>query len=169
MASGLLLLRFVLGLTLAGHGAQKLFGVFGGHGVKGTGGFFGNLGFRAPIAMAFFAGLSEFGGGALFAAGLITPFAALALAVTMTVAILTVHIKNGFWASSNGYEYNLLIWAGAVAVAATGPGRFSLDHAFGWNNLCGARWGAGVAIAAVVIALLTVTLGRKRTPAEPAA
>jgi putative oxidoreductase len=167
MASGLLLLRLVLGLTLAGHGAQKLFGAFGGHGIKGTGGFFGNLGFRAPVVMAFLAGLSEFGGGLGLAAGFLTPFAALALAVTMSIAIMTVHFAKGFWAGNGGYEYNLLIWAGAVAVAATGPGRFSLDHAFGWDNLCGARWGAGVAIGAVVIAFLILTLGRK-TP-EPAA
>jgi putative oxidoreductase len=168
MASGLLLLRLVLGVTLAGHGAQKLFGVFGGHGIKGTGGFFGALGFRAPVAMALLAGLSEFGGGVGLAAGFLTPFAALALAVTMTIAIMTVHVTKGFWAANGGYEYNLLIWAGAVAVAATGPGRFSLDHAFGWDgSLCGARWGAGVAIGAVVIAFLILTLGRKKP--EPAA
>jgi putative oxidoreductase len=169
MASGLLLLRLVLGLTLAGHGAQKLFGVFGGPGIKGTGGFFVNLGFRAPAAMALFAGLSEFGGGLGIALGLLTPFAALALAVTMIVAVMTVHIKNGFWASGGGYEYNLLIWTGAVAIAAIGPGRFSLDHAFGWDNLCGAKWGLGVAVGSAVLAFLTLTLGRGAKPAAAAA
>lgn len=168
MASGLLLLRLVLGVTLAGHGAQKLFGVFGGHGIKGTGGFFGNLGFRAPAAMALFAGLGEFGGGLLFAAGLLTPFAALALTVVMAVAIASVHWSKGFWAGAGGYEYNLLIVAGAVAVAAIGPGRFSLDHAFGWDdNLSGFRWGVGVAVVGAVVAFLVLTLGRK--PPEPAA
>ena len=167
MASGLLLLRLVLGLTLASHGAQKLFGAFGGYGIKGTGGFFGSLGFRAPAAMAFLAGLSEFGGGAAFAAGFLTPFAALALAVVMTIAIMTVHIKNGFFVTANGYEYNLLIWAGAVAVAATGPGRFSLDRAFGWDgSLSGYRWGLGVVIADVVITSLILTVGRTSKPAE---
>lgn len=170
MASGLLLLRLVLGLTMAGHGAQKLFGVFGGYGIKGTGGFFGNIGFRAPVAMAFLAGLCEFGGGLLFAAGFLTPLAALALAIVMLNAIFSVHIKNGFWAGANGYEYNLLIWTSAVAVAAIGPGRFSLDHAFGWDdNLCGARWGAGVAVGSAVVSFLVLTLGRKApAPAEPA-
>jgi putative oxidoreductase len=173
MASGLLLLRLVLGVTMAGHGSQKLFGVFGGHGIKGTGGFFGNLGFRAPAAMALLAGLGEFGGGLFFAAGLLTPFAALALTVVMLIAIASVHWSKGFWATGGGYEYNLLILAAAVAVAATGPGRFSLDHAFGWDdNLCGFRWGAGALVAGVVISFLVLTLGRKPVapaPAEPAA
>jgi putative oxidoreductase len=170
MASGLLLLRLVLGLTLAGHGAQKLFGVFGGHGVKATGGFFGALGFRAPAAMALLAGLGEFGGGLFFAAGLLTPFAALGLTVVMLIAIASVHWSKGFWAGGGGYEYNLLIVAGSVAVAATGPGRFSLDHAFGWDNLCGFRWGAGVVVVGALLAVLVLTLGRKPVaPAEPAA
>ena len=168
MASGLLLLRLVLGLTMAAHGSQKLFGVFGGYGVKGTGAFFGKLGFRAPAAMALLAGLSEFGGGLGVAAGFLTPFAALALVVTMAIAVMTVHISKGFWVGDGGYEYNLLIAAAAVALAATGPGRFSLDHAFGWDgSLCGARWGAGVVIASAVIAFLILTLGRKQP--EPAA
>jgi putative oxidoreductase len=166
MASGLLLLRIVLGVTLAGHGAQKLFGVFGGGGLKGTSAGFDSMGFRAPAAMAFLAGLGEFGGGLLFAAGFVTPLGALALATVMGVAIFSVHWKNGFWAGNGGYEYNLLIAASAVAIAAVGPGRFSLDHAFGWDNLCGAKWGAGVAIAALVIAGLTLTLGRKPKPSE---
>ncbi len=166
MASGLLLLRLVLGVTLAGHGAQKLFGVFGGGGLQGTGKGFGMLRFRAPALMAFLAGLGEFGGGLGFAAGFLTPFAALALAVVMLNAIFTVHVKNGFWAGANGYEYNLLIWSGAVAVAAMGPGRFSLDRAFGWDgSLAGYRWGIGVAAGSAVIAFLTLTLGRTSEPA----
>ena len=174
MASGLLLLRLVLGLTVAGHGAQKLWPVLGGYGLKGTAGFFGSMGFRSPVAMAFLAGLSEFGGGTLFAAGLLTPFAALALTVVMLIAIVSVHWAKGFWSTAGGYEYNLLILAGAVAVAATGPGRFSLDHAFGWDdNLCGFRWGAGVVVVGAVIAFLVLTLGRKAAapaaPAEPTA
>jgi putative oxidoreductase len=169
MASGLLLLRLVLGVTLAGHGAQKLFGVFGGGGLKGTAGGFDSMGFRAPAAMAFLAGLGEFGGGLLLAAGLVTPLGALALATVMGVAIFSVHWKNGFWAGNGGYEYNLLIAASAVAIAAVGPGRFSLDHAFGWDdNLCGAKWGAGVAIAALVISRLILVLGRKRPEAAAA-
>ncbi len=166
MALGILLLRLVLGLTLVAHGAQKLFGAFGGRGLKGTDGSFEKLGFRFPVPMALLAGLGEFGGGAFFAAGLLTTFAALALAVVMTIAVITVNLKNGFWVGKNGYEYNLLIWAGAVAVATTGPGRFSLDRVFGFDqSFCGPGWGAGVVVGGALIAFLTLALARKRAPA----
>ena len=162
MSYGLLLLRVVTGGTMFAHGAQKLFGWFGGHGPRGTGGFFGSLGFRAPVAMAIVAGLSETAG-ALFALGFLTPLASLALVIVMIVAVATVHWKNGFFNGSGGYEFNLLIATVAVAVAATGPGRFSLDRAIGWDdNLSGVWWGVGVAAAAAVISFLTVTVGRRR-------
>src|SRR4051812_19068642 len=147
MAYGILLLRVILGATLFSHGAQKLFGWFDGHGPRGTAGFFGNLGFRAPLAMAAAAGLSEFGGGLLLAMGLLTPLAALAIAVVMVTAIWTVHRSKGFWAMDGGYEYNLLIWTAAVALAATGGARYSLDAAIGSaDTLSGFWWGLGVAV-----------------------
>lgn len=124
MAFGMILLRLLVGLTLATHGSQKLFGFFGGSGPAGTREFFAGLGFRTPLVMAFVAGLSELGGGLLFAFGLVTPLAALALTVVMLNAIATVHWKKGFFDYAGGYEYNLLILATAVAVTATGPGRF---------------------------------------------
>jgi putative oxidoreductase len=149
MAYGILFLRIVLGATLFGHGAQKLFGWFGGHGPRATAGFFGSLGFPRPLAMALVAGFSE-AAGLLFAAGLLTPFAALALASVMVVAVGTVHWRNGFWSTGGGFEYNLLIWAVAIAVAASGPGRFSLDAALGWvDNLSGVWWGVGVLVASL--------------------
>src|SRR3954454_16877023 len=124
MSYGILLLRVVVGLTLAGHGAQKLFGWFGGHGPRGTAAFFGGtLGFRSPLLMALLAGTSELGG-LLFAVGFLTPLASLGIVSTMLVAIATVHWKNGFWAASGGYEFNLVLLTVATAVAATGPGRF---------------------------------------------
>ena len=128
MAYGILFLRVVVGLLLFGHGAQKLFGWFGGHGPRGTAGFFGSLGFRRQHAlpMAVLAGLSE-AAGLLFALGFLTPFAALAIASVMVVAVGTVHWKNGLWATNGGYEFNLVLWTVAIAVAAGGPGRFSLD------------------------------------------
>src|SRR4051812_26453621 len=145
MAYGILLLRVILGATLFSHGAQKLFGWFGGGGPRGTAGFFGNLGFRMPIVMAVMAGLSQ-ASGALIALGLLPPLACLAIASTMVVAILSVHVKNGFWVTSGGYEYNLLIWGSAVALAMIGPGRFSVDNAIGWaDNISGLWWGVGVA------------------------
>jgi putative oxidoreductase len=169
MEYGMILLRVVVGLTLAAHGSQKLFGFFGGSGPAGTRGFFAGLGFRTPLAMAFIAGLSELGGGLLFAFGLVTPIAALALTVVMLNAIGTVHWKKGFFNSAGGYEYNLLIIATAVAVTAAGPGRFSLDHAFGWaGSISGPWWALALIVLAPMIALVTLTIGRgSRGPAAP--
>jgi putative oxidoreductase len=168
MAYGILFLRIVVGGSLFGHGAQKLFGWFGGHGLRGTSGFFGSLGFRPALPMALLAGVSE-AAGLLFAFGVLTPFAALAMASVMVVAVGTVHWRNGFWATSGGFEYNLLIWAVAVAVAASGPGRFSVDGALGWvDNLSGVWWGLGVLAASLAGGGL-VLAGRQTPPDEAAA
>ena len=161
MELAVVLLRVVVGLTLAMHGSQKLFGFFGGSGPAGTRKFFSGLGFRTPLVMAVVAGLSELGGGLLFALGLMTPLAALALAVVMLNAIATVHWKKGYFNSRGGYEYNLLIIATALAVTAAGPGRFYLDQAVGWaETISGPRWALGIAVVAPLIALVTLTLGR---------
>jgi putative oxidoreductase len=169
MSYGLLLLRVVVGGTMFGHGAQKLFGWFGGHGPKGTGVFFGQLGFRAPTAMAILAGLAE-ASGALFAIGFVTPLASLAIAVVMFNAIWTVHWTKGFWNSNGGFEFPLTLATVAVAVAAIGPGRFSIDRAIGWDgNISGVWWGVGVLAAALVISVLTVTVGRRRQALTEAA
>jgi putative oxidoreductase len=172
MAYGMILLRVVAGLALAAHGSQKLFGSFGGSGPAGTRKFFAGLGFRTPLAMPLIAGLSELGGGLLFAFGLVTPVAALALTVVMLNAIGTVHWKKGFFNSAGGFEYNLLIIATAVAVTATGPGRFSLDHAFGWaGRISGPWWALAIVLLAPTIALVTLTLGGSaqapQAPDEP--
>jgi len=103
-----------------GHGAQKLFGWWGGHGPKGTGGFFGQLGFRAPVLMAIVAGLSE-STGVLLALGFVTPLAGLAIAVVMLNAIGTVHWTKGFWNGNGGYEFPLTLLTVVVAIAAIGP------------------------------------------------
>jgi putative oxidoreductase len=161
MSYGLLLLRVVVGLLLGAHGSQKLFGLFGGHGLRGTAGFFGeSLSFRAPVLMAFLAGLTEFGG-VLFALGFLTPLAAVGMVATMVVAIATVHWKNGFFVTNGGYEFNLVLATVAVAVCATGPGRFSLDRAIGWDdNLSGLWWAVGVAAVGIAGALATVGVFR---------
>jgi putative oxidoreductase len=167
MSYGIFFLRAVVGLTITAHGAQKLFGAFGGHGLRGTGEGFRALRFRQPIAMALLAAAAEFGGGLLLTAGLLTPFAALAIAVVMLTAIGSVHWPNGFWASGSGYEYNLVVWATAVALAATGPGRFSFDRLLGWDdNLSGLWWGVGVLAVSGIIAGAVLLLGR--VPAAPA-
>ncbi|MDQ1910744.1 DoxX family protein [Paenibacillus sp. GD4] len=127
MGLGLLIVRLVIGLLFVGHGAQKLFGWFGGYGPKGTGGWMESIGIKPGVAMAVMAGLMELIGGLLFAAGLFTPVAAVLIALTMLVAIFKVHGPNGIWATSNGYEYPLVLLAVAVGVALTGAGAYSLD------------------------------------------
>jgi putative oxidoreductase len=161
MAYGLVLLRVVVGGTLFGHGAQKLFGWFGGHGRRGTGAFFAQLGFQPGVLMAIAAGLAE-ASGLLLAAGFVTPLACLLIAIVMLNAIGAVHWTKGFWNSNGGYEFPLTLATVAVAVAAIGPGRFSVDRAIGWDdNISGVWWGAGVLAAAAVISLLTLTVGRR--------
>ena len=167
MSYGILFLRAIVGTVLFAHGAQKLFGWWGGHGPRGTAGFFGSLGFRPPLALAVVAAASELSG-ALFAFGLITPFAALAMAAVMVVAVGSVHWKNGFFAGSGGYEFNLVLWASVVAVAATGPGRFSLDRLLGIDdNLSGLWWGLGVLGVSLLGGLLV--LATREVVPEPEA
>jgi putative oxidoreductase len=165
------LLRVVIGGTLFAHGAQKLFGWFGGHGLRGTAGFFGSIGWRAPLLMAFLAGLGETSG-LLFAAGFLTPLAALGIATVMLNAIFAVHWKNGFFNGDGGLEFPLSLATVAVAVAAIGPGRFSIDNAIGWaDNISGLWWGVGVAAVAIATTLVTLTVFRvrERMRAQPAA
>ncbi|WP_141503560.1 DoxX family protein [Paenibacillus luteus] len=127
IALGLLIVRLVVGLLFVGHGAQKLFGWFGGYGPKGTGGWLESIGVKPGVAMAVVAGLMELVGGLLFAAGLLTPLAAVIIVLTMLVAIVKVHGPNGLWATANGYEYNLVLVAIAIGIALIGAGDYSLD------------------------------------------
>ncbi|MBY6036416.1 DoxX family protein [Fictibacillus nanhaiensis] len=128
LSSGLLIIRLAVGLTLIGHGAQKLFGWFGGYGLKGTGGWMESIGIKPGYTMALFAGLAEFGGGFLFAAGLFTEIGAILIAGIMVVAIVKVHLQNGFWVNANGYEFNLILIAVVFGVALIGAGNYSLDY-----------------------------------------
>jgi putative oxidoreductase len=129
--TGILLLRVLVGAAIAAHGAQKLFGWFGGYGLKGTGGFFEGLGFRPGIAFAALAGLSELAGGLLLILGLFTPLGAIAVLSSMLVAIVAVHLKGGFFASTNGIEMPFLYAVVAFALAFTGGGTYSLDTKLG--------------------------------------
>src|SRR5438093_12509551 len=133
---GLLVIRILFGMPIAAHGAQKLFGWFGGYGLKGTGGFFeAQLGFRPGVPFAAAAGLSEMGGGILLTLGLLTPFGSAAVLSAMLVAIVSVHVKNGFFAMANGFELPFLYAAAALGLAFTGAGAFSLDALFGLTFL----------------------------------
>ncbi|PZE20581.1 DoxX family protein [Paenibacillus xerothermodurans] len=129
---GLLLIRLVVGLLMAGHGAQKLFGWFGGSGLKATAGWFESTGIKPGMTMAVLAGLAELVGGLFFAAGLFTGLAAALIVITMLGAIIKVHGKHGLWATTNGYEYPLVLLVVAIGVWLTGPGDYSLDA--WWNS-----------------------------------
>jgi putative oxidoreductase len=169
MSYGLLFLRIVIGLVFFAHGAQKLFGWWGGPGLQGTKGWLASMGFRMPGQMALMVGVSE-ASGLLFAAGFLTAVAALLMASSMVVAIGSVHWRQGFWNIGQGYEFNLVLLSVPVAVAATGPGRFSIDRALNWDdNLSGPIWGVGVLALAIVSALFVLTVMREPRAAAPAA
>jgi len=164
MSYGILLLRLVVGIAFVGHGTQKLFGWFGGYGPKGTGGFFASKGYRAPVLMAVAAGVSEAAGGTLLALGFATPLAAAMLATVMINAIASVTFKKSFMLGS---EIEITYLTLAVSLAAIGPGRFSIDRAIGWDdNISGVWWGVAVLGAALVVSILTLTLGRTRLVSE---
>ena len=168
MFTALLIARLLLGGTLFAHGAQKLFGWFGGYGVKGTGGFFETLGFRPGPLFAIGAGLGEAGGGILTALGLGGPIGPALIIMVMLVAIFTVHMRNGFWQSNGGYELNTMNIAAALALAFVGPGAYSLDAAFGidgvWTDA--SRW---IAIGiAVLLALGNLAVRRTAGTTQPA-
>ena len=131
VAFGLLILRLVIGLTLAAHGAQKLFGWFGGPGMSKWTESVKRLRIRPAQPWAWVAALSEFGGGLLLAIGLLSPLGSVAIVGAMLVAIATVHLSKGFWVSKGGYEFNLAIIGSAVALAIAGPGAYSFDNALG--------------------------------------
>src|SRR4029453_16907874 len=149
MSVGLLILRLVIGLGLATHGAQKLFGWFGGYGIAGTGQFLEGLGFRPGRLHAVQAGLGEGFGGLFLAAGFLTPVAAAAVVAVMLVAAVSVHLKAGYFAHTGGYEYTLVLAAAALTLAFTGPGAISLDQALGiaWS---GEKWGLFALVGGLV-------------------
>ena len=172
MQIGRFLARAVIGSLFIGHGAQKLFGSFGGPGVEGTTGMMESLDLRPARANAYAAGGAEAGGGALLVAGLATPLAAAALIGTMVTAVRKVHLPNGPWAANGGYEYNVALIAALVALAEDGPGDLSLDRLLGTERT-GAAWGLAALVGGVAASVLAVELGRRggtpaATPAAPA-
>ncbi|GGQ97598.1 DoxX family protein [Streptomyces pilosus] len=153
---GLLVLRLALGLTMAAHGAQKLFGWFGGGGVEGTGMFFQSLGYPSPEAFAVVAGLTETLGGLGLALGLFTPLAAAAVAGTLVNAI-AVKWGGGFFAPE-GVEYELLITLAAVALALTGPGRIAVDRLLPGLRTHRLTYGVAAVVLGAVVAGATLLL-----------
>jgi putative oxidoreductase len=173
MNLGLLVLRVVIGLLFFGHGAQKLFGWFGGYGLAGTGGFFEQMGFPHGKRQAALAGLAEAGDGILLALGLLTPLAAALIISVMVVAVSKVHFAKGVWNQDGGFEYNAVLAAAAFAVTAIGAGNWSLDNVLNLD-VAGAGWalaalGAGIlaGIGALVAARLETS--RHQPPGQPTA
>jgi putative oxidoreductase len=147
---GLLALRIVVGLAMAAHGSQKIFGWFGGYGLAGTGGFFESLGFRPGRTFAFMAGATEIASGLLIALGFLGPVGPALMLSVMIVAALTVHVKNGFFATSNGVEVNVLFGIAAIALAFTGFGAFSIDALTGLDGF----FTAGHAVIALALGVV---------------
>ena len=166
LGMGLLLARLILGVLMAAHGSQKLFGWFGGYGIAGTAGFFEQLGFRPGRLFVITAALSEVASGILIALGLLGPVGPALLLSVMIVAAISVHWKNGVFATVNGIEVPLLYAAGAVALAFTGYGPFSLDAVLGIDH----TWTPGLkaAVLAVGVAGGVVNLLARRFAAVAA-
>jgi putative oxidoreductase len=174
MDLALFALHFVVGALFFAHGAQKLFGWFGGYGIGGTAGFMEGLGMRPARLHALAAGLAETVGGVLLALGLFTPIGAAMVIAVMVTAIITVHGTKGFFTQDGGYEFNLVLIAAAFALAGVGPGAWSLDNALdiSWT---GTGWalvalGAGLlgGIGAVVQGRVASASRAGRTPAAAA-
>ena len=163
MDTGLLILRLLAGLLLGGHATQKLFGWYGGAGLARTGALFEQWGHRPGPAMAALAGLCELTGGTLLALGLLVPLAAAIVAGTMVVACVAL-AGNGVWAAKGGFELPFVYAVVAVALAFTGAGRWSLDHALGLEPH-GTGWG----LAALGLAPVSsgAALARRRPVPAP--
>jgi putative oxidoreductase len=158
---GLLALRLPVGALLAGHGAQKLFGAFGGYGLEGTAGWLESLGLRPGKGWALAAGLGEFGGGALTALGLATPVGLLGVAGSMGMAIAKGHWGKPIWVTEGGAELPVTNLAAVAALALAGPGRYSLDAALGLRL---PRWAA---LGGLALTLAAVAAGAASRPAPP--
>jgi putative oxidoreductase len=126
-----LALRIPVGIIFIAHGAQKLFGWFGGFGLEGTGQWMGSLGLEPGMLMALMAGSAEFFGGLALLFGVLVRPAAAALAFAMLVAIFSVHIDKGLFVTNNGYEFGLALLAASVSLVISGAGRLSLDAVWG--------------------------------------
>ncbi|MFF3002533.1 DoxX family protein [Kitasatospora sp. NPDC057940] len=168
MDTGLLILRVVVGLLIAGHGVQKVSHRLGGNGLAGGTEEFRHDGFRGGTLTALAAGAGQVGSGLFLALGALTPAAAMVAMGVMTVA-MTVKLPHGLWVQDDGYEYPLVLVVVAGSLALTGPGRWSVDHAVGLT-----AWPLWLSVAAAVLGpasgLLTrVVLHHPPVPEEASA
>jgi putative oxidoreductase len=147
---GLFVARIVFGLMMAAHGAQKLFGWFGGYGLTAVTGYFETLGFKPGRPFAFVAAASEVMSGLLVALGLFGPIGPALMLAVMIVAAFSVHWANGLFATTNGIELPLLYATGAVTLTLTGFGAYSLDALLGFSSL----WTPAIAWGALVVGIV---------------
>lgn len=166
MKLGRLLARGAIGGLFIGHGTQKLFGWFDGPGLDRAAKMMESLELRPGRRNALAASVSEAAGGAMLALGLFTPLAAASLIGAMLTAIRTVHYKNGLWNSGGGYEFNLALIAGILAIVDGGPGPLSLDAALGIEDT-GSKWSLAALIAGAAGSALAVEAGHRHGPASP--
>ncbi|HEY1882698.1 MAG TPA: DoxX family protein [Candidatus Cybelea sp.] len=155
-----LIVRVIVGLAVAAHGAQKLFGWFGGPGIRGTAGTFESLGFRPGIIFAWMAALGETGGGLLTLLGLGGALGPVLIVLVMIVAVGAVHITKGFFISKGGWELNAAYVAGALAIAFGGNGAYSLDNALNLTFLTQPEQVWFAFAAAAIVALLNLLARR---------
>lgn len=160
-----LVLRVALGGLMAGHGAQKLFGSFGGPGLDGTSGFMEMLGLKPGRPWAVVAGLSEFGGGVLTALGFLNPLGPIGIIASMSMATTKAHWGKPIWVTSGGAEFPVTNIAAATALMLNGNGQWSLDRAFG-IRLPG--WLAPLGLVVVLITVLYAGFGAPEPPSEAA-
>lgn len=123
-----LALRIPIGIIFFAHGAQKLFGWFGGYGLEGVAGWMDSIGLAPGMLMALLAGSAETFGGLFLILGLLVRPSAFLLAITMIVAIFAVHFEHGLFMSNNGYEFALALLAASISLLISGAGKFSLDR-----------------------------------------
>jgi len=160
----LLVLRVVTGGLLAGHGAQKLFGSFGGPGLTNTAGWMESLGLKPGTFWASLAGAGEFGGGLLTLLGLGSPLGSIMTISAMNMATFKAHAGKPIWVTSGGAELPVVNIAVGTALFMTGPGRYSLDHLFGIRV---PRWMSALAMLGAAGLLVVGLLSEPEPPAEP--
>ena len=153
LSTGLLLARLTLGLLMAAHGSQKLFGWFGGKGIVATAGIFDVIGFRPGRLFATVAAVTEIGSGLLVALGLLGPVGPALVISVMIVAAASMHWKNGIFAAANGIELPLLYGVGALTLLLSGPGDLSLDAALGLESLSAPMLQFGALAAGILSAI----------------
>ena len=164
---GILIVRLAVGLTFAAHGAQKVFGWWAGPGFTGWTGAMTRMGLRpAPLWAALSAGI-ELVGGLLVVLGFLTPIAAAMVVAQSLYIVLRVHLPKGFWNKNGGIEFPLQLLAGALLIAASGPGAIAIDAVIGLDVAL--AWRVAFVVIAVLGALATMAIPRPAPQPQPAA